>query len=225
VELGCSAGLLLLPDRYGYDYDGHRAGRPDAPDALVMRCALRAGPPDGLDRRPPIAGRTGLDLRPIAADDPDGTDWLRSCVWPEHTDRAARLDAALAEARAVPPTLVAGDLLDTLPAALATAPGLPVVLTSHALAYLPGDAQRRLADLLAAAGRRGDLAVIVNESVTHGAGLFAALPDEPGPDTAPTVITWSGGRPAVEVLGRAEQHGAALHWQPTSHPYAARDPA
>lgn len=50
VELGTSAGLLLLPDRYGYRYTGgghtRRYGRPDAPPALVRTAwyAVTAGP-------------------------------------------------------------------------------------------------------------------------------------------------------------------------------------
>ena len=41
LEVGASAGLCLLPDRYGYDY-GHRQLAPASPDAPVFPC--RANP-------------------------------------------------------------------------------------------------------------------------------------------------------------------------------------
>ncbi len=228
IELGTSAGLLLLPDRYGYDYSGRRAGRPDAPEALVMPCELRAEVPDDLDLQPVIADRIGIDLNPIAADDPDATDWLRACVWPEHTDRRARLDAALAEARAVRPRLIAGDLVGALPAVLAgaglagaaAAAALPVVFASNALAYLTDPARATLIGLLHETGRRRDLAVVLNEAARCGAALFAEVPVPPGAVSTPTVVTWVGGRPAVEVLGTAAAHGRGLDWRPARYPYA-----
>jgi hypothetical protein len=54
---------------------------------------------------PTVVSRIGIDLKPIRADDPEAALWLRALVWPEHSDRAAPLDSALAEARLNPPTL------------------------------------------------------------------------------------------------------------------------
>ena len=40
VEVGASAGLTLLPDKYSYDYDGHHVAGTD-PDAPVLACRPR----------------------------------------------------------------------------------------------------------------------------------------------------------------------------------------
>ncbi|WP_344130191.1 DUF2332 family protein, partial [Luedemannella flava] len=65
IEVGTSAGLLLLPDRYAYRYPGEY-GRPDAPEPLVMRCELRpayaASFADAAGATVRIAGRVGVDL-------------------------------------------------------------------------------------------------------------------------------------------------------------------
>ena len=42
IEVGASAGLTLLVDRYSYDYAGHRIAGRD-PQAPVLRCARRRG--------------------------------------------------------------------------------------------------------------------------------------------------------------------------------------
>jgi hypothetical protein len=222
VELGTSAGLLLLPDRYGYRYGVARYGRRDAGPALTMSCAPRGSLPTDLDVEPVIADRVGLDLHPIAADDPDAADWLRSCIWPEHVDRLARLDAALAEAAAVKPRMVAGDMVAGLADVLSTVEGVPLVFASNAVTYLPAAARAELVALLAAEGARRDLAVVFNEAEQCGLRLFATggpAPDKAQAVTVLTVVTWLAGRASVTALGRGGPHGEWLSWEPAEHAY------
>ena len=57
IEVGASAGLTLLVDRYSYDYAGHRiAGRDPAGAHPAVRAA-RAGAPAGPGSRDRLAGR------------------------------------------------------------------------------------------------------------------------------------------------------------------------
>ncbi len=222
VELGTSAGLLLLADRYGYRYRGQRYGRPDAPEALVMECEVRGGLPADLDREPVIAERVGLDLHPVDAADPAAADWLRSCVWPEHTGRLARLDAALAEAVRTAPRLVAGDMVAGLPAVLSDVDAVPLVFASNAVNYLPATARAELAATLAGTGLRRDLVVVLNESASCGLDLFA--PDNPRPARARAVCTlvmvaWLDGRPRVTELATTGTHARWLRWWVRDHPY------
>jgi hypothetical protein len=223
VELGTSAGLLLIPDRYGYRYGGERYGRPDAGPQLTMSCELR-GPvrPEHLDREPEIAERVGLDLHPVDAADAAATDWLRSCVWPEQVDRLARLDAALVEVAAVAPRLVACDMVAGLAAVLSTVDAVPLVFTSHALAYLTEAARADLMRTVERAGAMRDLVLVMNEGDAAGLRLFAAdsPPPEPGLSIGRlTLVAWLDGRRTVTVLGRTAPHGEWLHWEPTRYPY------
>jgi hypothetical protein len=61
----------------------------------------------------------------------DAVLWLRSLIWPEHEERAARLGQAITVLRAHPPQLVAGDALQALPEALARVPQHMVVCVYH----------------------------------------------------------------------------------------------
>src|SRR5437763_13266478 len=46
LEVGASAGLCLLPDRYGYDYGGHVFGPEESgPVTPIFPCKANAGPP------------------------------------------------------------------------------------------------------------------------------------------------------------------------------------
>lgn len=230
IELGTSAGLLLLPDRYAYSYvdsRGHRrdAGRADAPDELRFECELRDSEAPQLQADgPAIRSRTGIDLHPIDAADSDAVSWLRSCIWPEQTARLARLDAALAEAARVRPRLVRGDILATLPTVLSTVEGLATVVTSHALTYLTADARTQLVQQLHDYGREHELLAVLNETVRHGADLFARVPAATGPQAALTVVAWRAGQATVVVAGRTGPHGSWLSWNPREYAYQPRLP-
>src|SRR5215469_17521866 len=66
LEVGVSAGLCLLPDRYGYDYDRNRIGPPIAA-APIFRCEVNDAVPLPA-KVPRIVWRLGLDLHPWICD-------------------------------------------------------------------------------------------------------------------------------------------------------------
>jgi uncharacterized protein DUF2332 len=80
LEVGASAGLTLLPDRYSYDYAGHRISGTD-PGAPVLACDPRGAVPLP-ERVPEVAWRAGLDLNPLDVTDADDVRWLECLVWP-----------------------------------------------------------------------------------------------------------------------------------------------
>ncbi|HET7880139.1 MAG TPA: DUF2332 domain-containing protein [Acetobacteraceae bacterium] len=142
IEAGASAGLCLLPDRYGYDYDGHRLP-PPTPDAPVFPCrADRHTPlPTALPR---AVWRLGIDLEPVDLADPADAAWLETLVWPEQVDRLHRLRAAIAVARHDRPRVVRADLLTDLPAYARQAPSGATLVVFHSavLAYVADPEQR-----------------------------------------------------------------------------------
>ena len=139
IEVGASAGLCLLYDSWRYHYTGSRVDRWVGPtkSPLTLSC-ITTGDVPVPQQVPAIIWRAGLDLNPIDAADPDARRWLQALIWPEHHERADRLDAALAVAALAAPRIVAGDLVSDLPKLLDQAPtGATVVVTHSAtLAYL-----------------------------------------------------------------------------------------
>ena len=150
VEPGTSAGLCLYPDRWGYRWladDGVRV----LPGAVgPLECTVTGPAP--LPREPiEVAWRAGIDVHPLDVGDDEAMAWLANLVWPEQDERRARLTAAVEVARADPPSIVAGDLLDALPALVAEASehGQPVVFHSAVIAYLEPPDRLRFAALMA----------------------------------------------------------------------------
>jgi hypothetical protein len=185
VEVGASAGLCLLYDRYAYDYDGVLVGT----GSPVLRCSVTGGVP--LPRAVPrIAWRAGLDVNPLDARDPDTRRWLECLVWPEHDDRRTTLRAALDIAAADPPRIVRGDLLAGLPALLDEVPGGLTVVVAHT-AVLP-----YVDDATAAA-----FAGLCRDRGVHRLGA------EPVPDDPRFVVSLDG-----EPLAWGQPHGRSLEW-------------
>ena len=114
LEVGASAGLCLYPDRFRYvwhtDTDTDQVEVGAGPE---LSCAVTGSLPSV--RLPEVAWRGGVDLHPLDVADADAMAWLENLVWPEQEDRRERLRAAVDVARADPPRLIAGDLLDLLP--------------------------------------------------------------------------------------------------------------
>ena len=199
IEVGASAGLTLLVDRYSYDFDG-RAIRGSDPEAPVLRCAVR-GPVPVPATVPDIAWRAGLDLNPLDVTSDDDMHWLSCLLWPGEGDREQRLAGAVAAARRDPPTVVRGDLTTDLPALAARAPGGATLVVYHSavLAYVAEKDRARFADTV-----RGLGAVwLSNEGpgVVPGAGV-------PAREGAPFVLIRDGRTP----LALTDPHGTWVDW-------------
>jgi hypothetical protein len=199
IEVGASAGLTLLVDRYSYDYAGHRIAGRD-PQAPTLRCMPR-GPVPLPERPPVIAWRAGLDLNPLDVTSDDDVRWLSCLVWPGEGDREQRLTAAIAAARRDPPVVHRGDLLTGLPALAAQAPADATLVVYHSavLAYVtPGNRQRF------AAAIRGLPAVWLSNEAP---GILPGI-TMPAVEGGPSVLVRDGRTP----LALADGHGTWLHW-------------
>jgi hypothetical protein len=147
VELGCSAGLNLLWDRYGYEYArGSLDGSP-------VFGGEERGTPVPVAALPPVRSRVGVDLAPPDLHSDEGVRLLKSFVWVGQEQRLADLDAAIAVWRSDPPEIVVGDLVDELPGLLERrADGVVTLVWETAVfGYLPQERRHEARALLAEA--------------------------------------------------------------------------
>ena len=205
LEVGASAGLCLLPDRYGYDYGSRQiSGQAGAP-VLSCRCL---GPVPLPSRPVDVVWRAGIDINPLDVTDPDDVRWLSCLVWPGEGDRAQRLAAAIDLARRDPPRLIRGDLAERLAETAAGAPrdATLVVFHSVVLAYVSPAKRLEFARAVTAL----DAVWLAQEDP----GALAVLPGFPGapPSSEPGPTSLLLTRDGREVLAYADGHGTWIHW-------------
>jgi hypothetical protein len=199
IEVGASAGLTLLPDKYSYDYDGRRVTGAD-PRAPVLGCQPR-GPVPLPAQVPEVAWRAGLDLNPLDVTRADDVRWLQCLVWPGENGRLERLSAAIDTARRDPPPLYRGDLLTDVPDLVSQTPrGATVVIYHSAVLGYVSRAQRAG---FAATIRELGVTWLSNE----GADVLPAVTAPPAGDHGFVLV-----RDGVEAIAITDSHGTWVDW-------------
>ena len=201
-ELGASAGINTMMDRYHYDLGGVTAGPAESP--MQIKPEWRGPPPP--DYPIEIVAIKGCDQAPIDLSDPSAALRVKSYVWPENADRIARMDAALKLAAEKAPDVVQADALDWVLERMAAPQAEAVTRVIHhsiVWQYIPADRRAAITAVIEAAGAQ-------------------ATPDRPlawmmletNRDTFAHELTiryWPGGEAAV-LLGQAQAHGAWVEW-------------
>ena len=216
IDVGASAGLNLLFDRYEYHYEpGGDVGGPSAVHLSANVRGERALPvPVAM---PPIAARLGLDLHPVDVTDPAAARWLLACQWPDQIERLERARAALTAAASAPPPLMQGDAVDDLPAAIARVPGdaIAVVTSSWVMAYLLEARQRAFVEQLDRIARERDVSLVFAEAPIEVPGLPVPPRDGSVRDQHVTTLVrvdWRNGARTITRLADLSPHGLWIEW-------------
>jgi hypothetical protein len=220
VEVGCSAGLNLLADRFAHTLGGGPAlGDPASPVRLATAARGPLAPPWG-PALPPLERRVGIDVAPLDVADPADRRWLQACLWPLVPDRPERLRAALALAAVEPPDLRRGDALDLLVPVveeLAAGGTAVAVVSTWAIAYLDADGRHRFGELLdGLAGGGVDLVAVTAEY--PGIAPWVPAPARPptGASAAGATVLgltrWPGGVRDARAVAWMHAHGAWIDW-------------
>ncbi|PEQ13269.1 hypothetical protein B2G71_07465 [Novosphingobium sp. PC22D] len=205
-EIGSSAGINLMIDRYRYDLGGVAVGPRDA--AMAFTPEWRGPPPPSH----PITFESlrGCDVAPVDLTDPDQALRLKSYIWPEHHVRFERLEAAIAAAGCRRPDLAAMNAADFVEAELAMpqeAGTTRVLMHSIVWQYVPADEQERVTRAMEAAGAAA--------TADRALAWIAVEADRSLLGHRLTVRYWPGGEAVVE-LAAAHAHGAWIEWRGTA---------
>lgn len=201
LELGSSAGLNLRADHFRWHSGDFGWGPMDSP---VVLDGARDGPVPGwlaeAVRRYPrleVIERRGCDPTPLNPLSPTDALSLRSYVWPDQPERAARLNGALLVAQRVPAEVEAVGAAEFL-GGIEPMPGtLTVVWHSVMRQYVPADEWAKvtaeLDRLAASSGPDAAFAHIAFEPVARSGSGFP--------------LTVRIGTGPARVLARAKPHG------------------
>lgn len=200
-EVGASAGLNLLLDRYRFRLGDTEAGDPASPLLLVPEWEGRSPPPDQVT----IASRRGVDLHPLDLGLAEHRERLLAYVWPDQAARLAALRTALDLAEQAPPAIDRGDAADWTEQHFGLGePGvIPVLTHTIAFHYFPAETQTRIANHLARLG-----ATATPEQPI--AWLRYEFDRAQGDLPALTLTAWPDG--GQETLAVGHPHGRMLKW-------------
>ncbi len=211
LEIGSSAGLNLLIDRYRFDLGGVMVGPDESP--LTIRPEWRgvAAP----RARVVIRSTRGVDIQPVDLAAPKAAMRLEAYVWVDAAERQARLAAAIAMVRERGVDLVRGDAADWVEAQLAEpqAAGVTrVLMHSVVWQYLPPAGRARIRAAMAAAGERA--------TVERPLGWVMMEPNRDLHRHEVRVQGWPGAA-GMELVALTHAHGAWVEALPP--PYETRD--
>jgi hypothetical protein len=145
VELGPSAGLNLVWDRYRCEYAEGAWGPEDSP--LRLSGEERSPIPARLlDRVPRVRRRVGIDRAPVDVTTDAGARLLQCFVWAGQDERLERLRRAIDVVRASPPELVRGDIGAALPHVLEDRP--TIVFQTAVFGYVPDETVQAVRETL-----------------------------------------------------------------------------
>jgi hypothetical protein len=199
VEIGASAGLNLLWDRYAYDYgETLQCGDIDSP--VQIKCAVKGKSiPPLPERFPEVSARVGIDVNPLDVNHPEATLWLRALVWPEDEERAELLQQAVQVTRQNPPTLIRGDGVESLPAVIEAVPKDSVLCIIRMFTPIAPISRHRLSCLISSYGAKRDVFVVSSKS--HGRDESELL-----------LRSFVNGITTEKCVAYFQNHGAWIEW-------------
>ncbi|BDI60636.1 hypothetical protein MACH05_11960 [Qipengyuania nanhaisediminis] len=206
-EIGASAGVNTMLDRYRYRLGDTEAGPESSP--MRIEPEWRGDPPLAPPAGFAISSVRGCDVAPIDLTDPESALRLKAYVWPDAPARMARIDAAIALAEEHKPDLVRQSA-DAFVAEMLARPQQQgttrALFHSIVWQYLPGSAQEAIKAAMEQAGQR---------ATRDRPIAWVAL--ETDPETFRhelKVRCWDGADQNGEthLIGRAHPHGAWVEW-------------
>jgi len=198
LEIGSSAGLNLLIDRFRFDLGGVGVG--PAESSVVIRPDWRGAPPAAV--KVAIRSVRGVEIAPVDVRDLAAAERLRAYVWADNPDRMERLTRAIDMIRAEPVALEQGDAADWVAARLAEpqpAGVVRVLMHSVVWQYLGAERQARIAAAMAGAAARA--------TPERPLAWVRMEPDRAIAEQQLWVRSWPGHGEPVK-LARVQAHGA-----------------
>jgi len=206
LEIGSSAGLNLLIDRFEYDLGGVAAGAPGSPIRIVPQWTGPSPEPAPVE----IVSVRGCDIQPLDATDPAVAARLLAYVWPEMPARFERMERAIAMQREKPVDLVQADAADWVEARLAEpqeAGVTRVLMHSVVWQYLPDATADRIRAAMKAAGAAA--------TPERPLGWVMAEPNRAFGEHVVRVRSWPGDG-EWHVLATSHAHGVWIKYGPAA---------
>ena len=205
-EIGASAGLNSLWDRYRYSFgpSGSAAAGCGDPAAAVTMDTDWQGPPPLTGAGVRVIERAACDRRPTDLHDPDQRRRLLAYIWADQTERLARIRSAIDLALEAGVSVDAADAVTWTQDRVAPQAGAATVLFHSVFwQYMPAGSQAALRRVIEQIGARA-----------AANAPFAWLRMEPSAESLLVMqvrlTQWPGGE--ERLLAETHPHGAYVRW-------------
>ncbi|CAM3293912.1 DUF2332 domain-containing protein [Filibacter tadaridae] len=164
IEIGTSAGLQLLWDKYSYSYGTDEIYGDKDSNVHITSEIKGDNMPLILSESPPVSSKVGLDLHISDLRNSEDYLWLKSLIWPEHLERLELFEKAARCYKDNPVELIEGDGVALLENILEkTHEGTAIcVFHTHVANQIPEDLKYKLVESIKKFGKEKDIFHIYN---------------------------------------------------------------
>ncbi|OBR64713.1 hypothetical protein A7K91_03755 [Paenibacillus oryzae] len=164
IEIGTSAGLQLLWDKYSYSYQSNQ--KYGSKQATLEISATVKGDrfPLLFEHSPPVQRRIGLDLHVNNLNDPEDYLWLKALIWPEHKERNSYFEKAAHYLKSQPLELIEGNGVSILPEIIPTVShdSTICIFHTHVANQIPAAAKKKLSEQIQFLGKEREVFHLYN---------------------------------------------------------------
>lgn len=207
-EIGASAGVNTMLDRYRFTLGKTEVGPVGSPMQIAPEWRGRASPPPPQEDFEILAVRA-CDVAPVDLADPVAAARLKAYVWPDAPGRMARIDAAIELANRSPPDLVqqdAGEFVEAMLARPQAVGTTRAMFHSVMWQYMPAETQAQITAAMEAAGAK---------ATSETPLAWVSLENDPATFRHELKVRyWDGkkGDGTAHLLSVSHPHGAWIDW-------------
>lgn len=164
IEIGTSAGLQLLWDKYTYTYHSNQKYGAEQ-SILEIRSEIKGGKsPLLFEHSPPVIRRIGVDLHINNLNEYEDYLWLKALIWPEHKERNSYFEKAAHCLKSQRIELIEGDGVSIIPelAPTVSLDSTLCIFHTHVANQLSPEAKMKLCEQIRCLGKERDIFHLYN---------------------------------------------------------------
>lgn len=198
IEIGTSAGLQLLWDKYSYSYGTNEVFGAINNKLHITSEVKGDSFPFLLFNSPQVAVRVGIDLHINDLSDDEDYLWLKSLIWPNHHDRLEMFEKAAHCFKENSVCLIEGDGVALLSDISKNIPeeATICVFHTHVANQIPEESKQKLLERIRTIGSKRDIFHLYNNMTDRLLHLDYFL----------------NGKEYTNTIGETDGHGKWFYW-------------
>ena len=203
LDIGCSAGLNLLFDKFEYKLNDYRFGNSSV--KIESKFEGKIELPDTL---PEISGRVGVDLNPLYYANDDDMLWLKALIWADQLERFERADAAINFTKKTGLDIHKGNSVTDFETFVSSIPkeDLPIIISTNTMYQFTPEDRETFLNKLHQYGKERDFVFLQVEG-------YQSIREKYNVKKIGILLhEWKNGKHDVQYLGETSGHAITVKW-------------